>query len=252
MYVALHQAFCMWSVNRAEAYECLAVSGLEAKFLDAGFQMIENLLMKNDENEIRPEILEFFTTFPIDLPSARTNCPEYWQAFQDAKEFLRRATTRYLLQLQSAYVRGYPYLVEELLGDMACKSSTLQMVLFRACYRRLLRKYKIPEITARTERLEALFKNDQARHKDARGQFVSMAPIMKLDELAGRHVALIREYRTILERPESEAVGGTGLSMQSTQQTATPASLAPSIGSNQVDPSNHTSRALDLRVGFVF
>ncbi|OIW23491.1 hypothetical protein CONLIGDRAFT_560216, partial [Coniochaeta ligniaria NRRL 30616] len=193
-FVALHQLSCMWTRNRAEVY---AILEQDQKVTDAGFHVVELVLKKN--GLIHPRHLNWMADFPARLPRLidafrkRNQYSKYTDAVNDVASFLHRASDSYSSLTQTFMARGYPYLVDELLGQLDCRSVTLQYVLFTASRRRL----GVPDGPL-GQSLDQAFFQDQKNHQDQSATFLPMAPIPDSTVLESRNSKLIHHYKHIV------------------------------------------------------
>ncbi|KAB5554389.1 hypothetical protein GE09DRAFT_964139 [Coniochaeta sp. 2T2.1] len=194
-FVALHQLHCMWSRRREDVY---AILGNDHKVIDPGFLVVELVLKSNDL--IHPRHKDWMADFPHRLSlilqayQGHRQCSKYVEAVHDAVVFLARAAVSYGSLAMAMESRGYPYLVDELLGQLGCRSITLQHALFTASRRRLLvADGHFGRI------LDQAFFQDQRQHQDQSGAFLHMDPIPDPRELERRNSRLIDHYKTIVQ-----------------------------------------------------
>jgi zinc finger MIZ domain-containing protein len=118
-------------------------------------------------SRIRQDHLEWFSCFPAPFIRQRNN-PIYAQSLRAVLEFLVRMAHRWMLMTNEQRVRGFPLLMDELLGTLCLYSSVLQVIIFRASRRSL----GVPEGPIGSQ-MDALFLEDQRFHRSDNGNFIT-------------------------------------------------------------------------------
>ncbi|PVH89395.1 hypothetical protein DL98DRAFT_580089 [Cadophora sp. DSE1049] len=204
-YVALHQVFCVWDVNRQEV---INIPGYpNSNVLQSAFKILGNLIRDNDQ--LAPAHKIWFAQFPSPLSHLLTTSELYRQNIADVGVFLERLTMEWSSLSTEWTQRGYPPLVDELVSRWGLLSPTLQSVVFTATRRNL----GIRDEDVGT-RMEDLFRRDQQEHQ-ALSARVNTARPPTAKEVQERNSALVNEYLTlhnhIIQRRSSTAMSGSPL-----------------------------------------
>ncbi|KAH7400044.1 hypothetical protein BKA64DRAFT_778230 [Cadophora sp. MPI-SDFR-AT-0126] len=204
-YVALHQVFCIWDVNRQEV---INIPGYpNSSILQSAFKILGNLIRDNDQ--LAPIHKIWFAQFPSPLSHLLTISDPYRQNIAEVGVFLERLTMEWSSLSAEWAQRGYPPLVDELVSRWGLLSPTLQSVVFTATRRNL----GIRDEDVGT-RMEDLFRRDQQEHQ-ALSARVNTARPPTAKEVQERNTALANEYLAlhnhIIQRRSSTAMSGSPL-----------------------------------------
>ncbi|OTB09287.1 hypothetical protein M426DRAFT_18659 [Hypoxylon sp. CI-4A] len=163
-FVALHQLFCSWSLNRASVHSLCHESVHNHVLVDQGFSTMETVLKSN--SNLRPEHLQWLASFPSPLPVIRT-MDVYQSVLRQVLDFLVCVAHKWRKLHHDHQTTFYPFLMAELLDDLLLFSPILQAIIFRASRRSLA----IADGPAALE-MERIFKADQLKHRKADGTFM--------------------------------------------------------------------------------
>jgi len=204
-YVALHQVFCVWDINRQDV---INIPGYpNSNILQAAFKILGHLIRDNDQ--LAPAHKIWFAQFPSPLSHLLMTSEPYRQSIADVGVFLERLTMEWSSLSTEWTQRGYPPLVDELVSRWGLLSPTLQSVVFTATGRNL----GIRDEDVGT-RMEDLFRRDQQEHQ-ALSARVNTARPPTAKEVQERNTALVNEYlnlhNQILQRRSSTAMSGSPL-----------------------------------------
>ncbi|KAI1798923.1 hypothetical protein F4811DRAFT_558335 [Daldinia bambusicola] len=185
-FVVLHQIFCIWSKNRVQAHELCKNNGCNPEEMDKGFDNLEPVLQNT---KLNPDHINFLAEFPAPLDRLLSNA-EYRTSLGEVLEFLRRIALSWHRVLADHLMKGYPFLMGDLLDEFSLHSPILQAILFRASRRNLGAGSGPP-----AERMEILFKSDQDYHHNNPHDFCTKPRPIRYSA----HIEyLISTYRSIL------------------------------------------------------
>ncbi|KFX94191.1 hypothetical protein O988_06427 [Pseudogymnoascus sp. VKM F-3808] len=132
-YVALHQIFCLWSLDPVTAVKLVMPQGKTV--LNVAFAIVGQLLMKNtalDDAHTR-----FFAIFPNHLSELMYRSDHYSLTVNNVAIFLVRLAQEWPKYIPECAQRGYPPLVDELVNRFGLLSPILQHIIFTATRRNL-------------------------------------------------------------------------------------------------------------------
>ncbi|KAI1465911.1 uncharacterized protein F4812DRAFT_88213 [Daldinia caldariorum] len=212
-FVVLHQIFCIWSRNRMQAHELCKNKGRNPEEMDKGFGNLETVLKSNIK--LNPDHIIFLSEFPVALNKLLGNA-QYQTALGEVLEFLRRMALNWHRVLTDHRMKGYPFLLGELLDEFSLHSPILQGIMFRAS-RRSMGGGDGPA----AKRMEILFKSDQDYHRNNPHDFFTKPRPIRYSA----HIEyLISTYRSILG---SEHNWQNSLAGQQSQQSQLPQLAGP-------------------------
>ncbi|KAK3388411.1 hypothetical protein B0T20DRAFT_491346, partial [Sordaria brevicollis] len=214
-FLALHQIYSLWSSYAQNAYGVLP--GYPPDSIDKGLEVMEGLLKKN--LSIQPSYRSFFENFPAPIGQLCEPPTAYLTAVGQVGRFLYLIGNNHVKVLESVGQRGYPYLVDELVGYWECYSPVLQSVLFTASRRRIA----VGDSHTHVQDFMNAFQLDQRNHAHLY-QSSNLNPQTFVtwrnhQELEAKNAALISYYRARVTPPNTNAgapVNGN------TNNTATP------------------------------
>ncbi|KAH7351025.1 hypothetical protein BKA65DRAFT_249725 [Rhexocercosporidium sp. MPI-PUGE-AT-0058] len=204
-YVALHQVFCVWDVNRQEV---ASIQGYpNSNILQSAFSILGQLIRDNDQ--LAPAHKIWFAQFPSPLSHLLSTSEPYRQTLADVGVFLTRLTSEWAPLSSECTQRGYPPLVDELVNRWQLLSPTLQSVVFTATRRNLgIRDEEVGT------RMEDLFRRDQQEHQALAARMNTARP-PTAKEVQERNTALVNEYlalhNQLIQRRSSTTVSGSPL-----------------------------------------
>ncbi|KAL2133023.1 hypothetical protein VTI74DRAFT_3029 [Chaetomium olivicolor] len=226
-FVLLHQLFCIWSLNPRDAHAGLPMAAPTA--IDAGFAVLETVLRKNQL--MSPQYQQWFARFPVLIEDYTQPRAQYPPVISEIAAFLGHLAHRYDELDSLSMSRQYPFLVDELLSRLGCKSPILQRILFTACRRRL----GVMDGPFSCQ-IEQAFRDDQSRHLDPATGNLVFAPLTYFGEIDDRNATLIRHYRLIVQAATSTA------SSQPNPQPPTLAGTPPLVSQQQAGRSPPVSQ----------
>ena len=202
-YVALHQVFCIWDVNRQEV---INIPGYpNSNILQSAFKILRNFIQDNEQ--LAPTHKIWFAQFPSPLSHLLTTSEPYRQNIADVGVFLEGLTMEWSSLSPEWAQRGYPPLVDELVSRWGLLSPTLQSVVFTATRRNL----GILDEDVST-RMEDLFRWDQQEHQ-ALSARVNTARSPTAKEVQERNTALVNKYLAlhnhIIQQRSSTVMSGS-------------------------------------------
>ncbi|KAK4219746.1 zinc finger MIZ domain-containing protein 2 [Rhypophila decipiens] len=204
-FLALHQLYMLWSNSPHWVYRIVQIE--EQRTVDAAFAILETVLKKNQLMSTSHQ--EWFAKFPAEIKVLLETYAPYKNAVSQVSQFLKKLPDNFKPLSDKSVLRGYPYLVDELLLYLSCYSPVLQMIFFTASRRRL----GIQDGPLGS-RIEQAFRADQKNH-----------PITEKGEIEKRNENTIRYYRAIVEhapRPPSQLAQPAGSSSHSTTSAQRP------------------------------
>ncbi|KAI8956954.1 hypothetical protein F5Y11DRAFT_120671 [Daldinia sp. FL1419] len=184
-FIVLHQIFCIWSKNRAQAYELCKIDARNPKEMDQGFGNLEMILKSN--TKLNPDHLNFFTQFPAPLNDLLCN-PRYQAHIGQVLNFLCCMALNWQRAIEDRRKKGHPFLVRELLDGFLLSSNVLQGIMFRAS-RRSIGTGDGPM----AKHMEMLFESDQEYHRNCPNDF-SERPLRYQEH----NTKLITSYKQIV------------------------------------------------------
>ena len=219
-FIILHQLFVLWSLNASEAYAAL---GLEPATINYAFTILETVLRKNQL--MAPAHQMWFSRFPVPSGGFGREHVENSTLLAQIAGFLASLANDHDALLAAALRRGYPFLVDELLGRLHCYSPVLQFILFTSCRRHL----GVPDADYGLE-LEKAFRDDLLRHRDPATGLPAISPLTHPGDIEQRNSQLILFYRHVVAAasfrasgqatPQSPALPSTSSPLQAPQQAA--------------------------------
>ena len=135
LYIVLHQVFCLWSLNRQEAYTLLKSP---SRVVDLSFELLLCALRNN--SELSPAHLEWFSSFPLHVNAANVATlggSEIRDVFRQVNAFIAHLATGWQQLLVSIDSRKYPLMIWEMKDILKCESIVLQEIFFTSSRRRL-------------------------------------------------------------------------------------------------------------------
>ncbi|KAH9212537.1 hypothetical protein DL95DRAFT_177162 [Leptodontidium sp. 2 PMI_412] len=204
-YVALHQIFCVWDVNRSEVTDIQGYPN--GNVLQSAFSILGQLIRDNDQ--LAPAHKIWFAQFPSPLKHLLTTSAPYRHTVADVGVFLTRLTSEWAPLSTECSQRRYPPLVDELVNRWRLLSPTLQSVVFTATRRNLgIRDEEVGT------RMEDLFRRDQQEHQALAARINTARP-PTAKEVRDRNTALVNEYLALhnhlIHRRSSTAMSGSPL-----------------------------------------
>ncbi|KAM3073315.1 hypothetical protein ACMFMG_009025 [Clarireedia jacksonii] len=227
-YVALHQLFCAWDTNRGEVTR---IPGLpEPVILGTAFRILGQLIRDNDG--LAPSHLKWFAVFPSPLAELMANSEPYKRTIHEVGIFLRKLVADWTALTKACTSRGYPPLVDELIGRLGLLSPTLQNIVFTATRRNL--GIVDDEFG---NRMEKIFTQDRDGYRDLVSRHnTSQPPTHK--EILERNHAIAGKYM-VLAASQRQRRLGVGSIVNSVQPQSSPVIL----GGNSTAQPNHAGVA---------
>lgn len=201
-YLHLHSLYCLWS---CDAQRLPPVLSRDLDVTHRGFSIIETVLKKN--TGFRKDNLLWCAEFPRN--TFNEDDPE---GTEKVAKFLTGLSQHWPRLLPACFNRHYPYLVDELLGQLQCYSACMQHILFTASRRRL----GIPDGDL-GDQVRDLFRLDQEQHMDEKGEFRPIVLPEDSEDLERRNLILIRAYREIWSKARGVQKERLGLDEQHRQ-----------------------------------
>ncbi|VBB76459.1 Putative protein of unknown function [Podospora comata] len=196
-FLALHQLYAIWSINRQDAHRILKKDDVaDIIMIDLGFTTVAEILKRNDQ--LTPTNLRFFASFPVSVDQLREHPVPRATMKSWVGNFLRSMVTEHVSLTQETCMRRYPYVLDELQGRLLCYSPIMREILFTANRRRL----GIPD-GVHAQALDNAFKEDQERRMhQACGACVAVGDspetIIRINQ------ALIARYQELVKRSDAE------------------------------------------------
>jgi hypothetical protein len=157
-YVALHQIFCLYSLDPGTATTLTMPQGGRTNVLEVAFKTISHLIMPN--TAISPIHTKFFSVFPNQLSELMYRSDQYKLTVNNVATFLTRLSIEWPKYVPECIRRGYPPLVDELVNRFGLLSPILQHIIFTAARRNM--GSPDDEYSAQ---MEQLFNHDQKFHR---------------------------------------------------------------------------------------
>ncbi|KAL5351058.1 hypothetical protein ACLOAV_004633 [Pseudogymnoascus australis] len=154
-YVALHQMFCLWSLDPDLVARLAMPKG--GPNLKASFTIIGHLIMQN--SAISDAHTKFFSTFPNHLSELMYRSGQYSLTVNNVLIFLTKLSLEWQKYIPECRQRGCPPLVDELVNRFGLLSPILQHIIFTATRRNI--GFPDDEYSAQ---MEQLFNRDQELH----------------------------------------------------------------------------------------
>lgn len=203
-YVALHQVFCCWDVDRNQVTNISGYPNIQA--LQIAFRILGQLIRENDA--LAPNHKKWFAEFPSPLRHLLQSSEPYRRTVAEVGIFLSRLASDWGALSHECTTRGYPPLTDELVMRMGLLSPILQSVVFTASRRNLgIRDEEVGT------RMEDLFRRDQQEHQALAARYNTARP-PTAREAQERNRALASEYiilhNQLIQRRHSSAVAATG------------------------------------------
>ncbi|KUI72609.1 Zinc finger MIZ domain-containing protein 1 [Cytospora mali] len=187
-YLTLHKLYCLWSLDDKKASSYLRC---DPESVRIGFGIVTTVLKKNDG--FYKSNLAWCAHFPGRSLDPRRNPTVIQIAI-----FLSSLAQHWTALHDNTFNRHYPYLMDELVGQLQCYSTVLQKLLFTAARRRM----GILDGPLGIE-IEAHFRRDQEEHF-IDGQFRTFASPHDPGGLEKRNERLIHCYREIFAKAWTE------------------------------------------------
>ncbi|KUJ18034.1 uncharacterized protein LY89DRAFT_732729 [Mollisia scopiformis] len=199
-YVALHQVFCCWDVDRNQVVSIIGYPNAQA--LQVAFRILGQLIRENDA--LAPNHKKWFSEFPSPLRHLLQSSDPYRRTVTEVGTFLSRLASDWGALSNECSTRGYPPLVDELVQRMGLLSPILQGVVFTASRRNLgIRDEEIGT------QMEDMFKRDQREHQALAARYNTARP-PTAREVQDRNRALASEYillhNQLIQQRQSSAV----------------------------------------------
>lgn len=156
-YVALHQMFCLWSLDPDMATRLTMPQG-GGNVLEAAFKIIGQLIMPN--SNLSTEHTKFFSVFPNHLSELMYRSDQYILTVNNVSIFLARLSIEWPKYIPECARRGYPPLMDELVNVFGILSPIIQHIVFTATRRNI--GFPDDEFSAQ---MEQLFNQDQEAHR---------------------------------------------------------------------------------------
>ncbi|KAM7185848.1 zinc finger MIZ domain containing protein [Rhypophila sp. PSN 637] len=215
-FLALHQLFMLWSNSPHWVYRIVQIE--EHRTVDAAFAILETVLKKNQLMSTSHQ--EWFAKFPAEIKVLLETYVPYTNAVSQVSQFLKKLPDNFKPLSDKSVLRGYPFLVDELLLYLSCYSPVLQIIFFTASRRRL----GVQDGPLGSQ-IEQIFRADQKSHVDSSTGLQVMQPITEKGEIEKRNENIIRFYRAIVEhapRQPSQLANPAGSSSHSTSSAQRP------------------------------
>ncbi|KUI63295.1 Zinc finger MIZ domain-containing protein 1 [Cytospora mali] len=187
-YLTLHKLYCLWSLNDKKASSYLRC---DPESVRIGFGIVTTVLKKNDG--FYKSNLTWCARFP-----GRSLDPRRNPIVNQIATFLSSLARHWTALHDNTFNRHYPYLMDELVGQLQCYSTVLQKLLFTAARRRM----GILDGPLGIE-IEAHFRRDQEEHF-IDGQYRTFASPNDPGGLEKRNERLIQSYREIFAKAWTE------------------------------------------------
>ncbi|KAI0108161.1 hypothetical protein F4814DRAFT_451441 [Daldinia grandis] len=198
-FIVLHQVFCIWSRNRAQARDICRSYARDPGEIDKGFSNLEMILKSN--TKLNPDHINFLAEFPAPLDELLGKA-RYKATLGRVLNFLRRIALNWHRVLADHRANGYPFLLGELLDEFLLYSPIIQGIMFRAS-RRSIGAGDGPI----AKRMEMLFKSDQDYHLNYPNDFAIKPQPLRYQ---AHNQSLITAYMSILVsayQPQGYQVG---------------------------------------------
>ncbi|KAG9244761.1 hypothetical protein BJ878DRAFT_53195 [Calycina marina] len=189
-YIALHQLFCVWDVHHQSLPNLPYL--LSAQGLIPGFRVLAQLIKPNAE--LTPVHLVWFSNFPSPLESLLMTSAPYRGSIAAAREFLSRIGLEWDKLSERCRQRGFPPIVDELVGVLGCLSPILQQIIFTASRRNLGF-----DDEAFGPRMEEIFRDDRSTHR-ALSQRMNTASPPTEKEVVKRNDELMNAYLKVRQQ----------------------------------------------------
>jgi zinc finger MIZ domain-containing protein len=211
-FLALHQLYCAWSLDRRRIYAVFNNYG--STMIDSAFGVIELLLKRN--TAVSHSNLVFFSQFPGLNQEAKP-------LIDTIGYFLARMAANWHGLQQQVQSRGYPFLVDELVLHLGCHSVTLQTIIFTASRRML---GIVDGVLGQS--VELAFRNDQDSHRSG-DSFVG-TPFADQAQLEQNNKMIVQLYQSMVALARARGSGQPAVSSPSTLQDPTmPAQSSPPL-----------------------
>jgi hypothetical protein len=222
-YVALHQIFCCWDIDRNQV---LNIAGYpKQQDLQFAFKILGQLI--RDNLTLAPTHKDWFANFPSPLRDLLQSSEPYRRTVGEVGTFLGRLALCWGTFSNECSKRGYPPLVDELVQNLGLLSPILQGVVFTASRRNLgIRDEEVGT------RMEDLFIRDQKEHQALAARYNTARPPTSREAM-DRNRVLAQAYVNLHNQLISQR---SRSAMMSTSSTPTP--VLPSNEFNQSRVSN--------------
>lgn len=128
--LALHQLYCLWSVDQRTLHLMLPAG---SHMFATAFELLATIMKPN--TLIHPQYLLWFSRFPFNLADAGRRYPYFGETSTQIVRFLSSFAHKWPAILCSVRQRRYPVLVSELITELSCNSTWLQIMLFTFSWR---------------------------------------------------------------------------------------------------------------------
>jgi hypothetical protein len=191
-YLALHQAYCLYSTAPNE----ISVAGEPGLDIVPCLDILKQLFV--DDQNLTSNLLTWFLEFPA--PWAKMQMKkDFIDMLPQIQKSLDLISQHWTSFEQKINLRCYPPLISELIGQFGIVSDTLRYVICTAFARRI---YGITNYDGPLEKeYEALFQKDQQNHRQRltnRGTHTQAAFAERVreenEELIGQYMKLWRQY----------------------------------------------------------
>lgn len=191
-YLHLHRLHCLWSYD-AQSLPPVLLYDLDAT--QRGFAIVETVLKSN--SGLSRDNLKWCAAF---AQKTLNECDP--EGADKIAKFLKGLSQYWPTLSPACFNRLYPYLVDELLGQLQCYSVCMQNILFTASRRRL----GIPDGRL-GDQVQELFRLDQEQHMDEEGSFRQVVLSEDSEQLERRNMLLIRAYRDVWSKAKAAEQG---------------------------------------------
>jgi hypothetical protein len=189
-YIALHQLFCVWSINPAQVN---VIAGMPAPNITAeGFTVLSALIRNN--MDMKPEHRIWFSQFPGPLQDLMQASKPYYLDVVQVGTFLSKIAAEWQGVTQKCYTRGYPLLVRELVSNLGILSPVLRHVVFTACRRNIGARDG-----ASGEQMEEIFARDRMDYAALAARYHTAQPPSE-EEVAQYTAKFKGQYRAVFTR----------------------------------------------------
>ncbi|KAI1643546.1 uncharacterized protein F4817DRAFT_249620 [Daldinia loculata] len=186
-FIVLHQVFCIWSRNRAQARDICKNYARDPGEMDKGFSNLEMIIKSN--TKLNPDHINFLAEFPAPLDELLIKA-RYKATLGRVLNFLHRMALNWHRVFKDHRAKGYPFLLGELLDEFLLYSPILQGIMFRAS-RRSIGAGDGPT----AKRMEMIFKSDQDYHLNYPNDFAIKPQPLRYQ---AHNESLITAYMSIL------------------------------------------------------
>ncbi|KFY40265.1 hypothetical protein V494_03589 [Pseudogymnoascus sp. VKM F-4513 (FW-928)] len=226
-YVALHQVFCLWSIDPGLTTRLAMPQGKTV--LESSFAIMGQLLMGN--KHMTPVHTEFFAMFPNHLSELMYRSDHYNMTVNNVSMFLARLSLEWQNYIHECGRRQYPPLVDELVNRFGILSPILQHIFFTATRRNI--GFADDEYSAQ---MEQLFNHDQDLHRKMAARVNTAYPPTER-EINERNNWQAQQYITLANMRAQRVVlsqAGPNVAHPSQQQAGQPPPNRPNVMPSEV------------------